>query len=93
MAPDNMITYPQILLDINNCLESIECTIAFDVNDWSEDKRLAWIYGIVFGWEDEEKEIQNKFSWSDDDIKRLNKLHKEWKALKRLKEIENGNNN
>lgn len=87
MTPDNMITYPQILLNPNNCLGSIECTIAFDVRDWSEDKRLAWIYGIVFGWEDDEKEIQNKFSWSDDDIKRLNKLHKEWKALKHLLEV------
>jgi len=65
-----------------NCLESIECSIAFDVRDWSEDKRSAWIYGIVFGWKDEKKEIQAKFNWSDEDIKRIEKYHEQWVKLK-----------
>ena len=82
MAPDNMHTIPETNLSISDCLESIECTIAFDVRDWGEDNRSAWLYGIVFGWEDAEKEIQNKFHWSDGDIERLRQLHQQWALLK-----------
>ena len=36
-----------------NAFESIECAIAFHPRDWSEYRRDAWIYAIVFGWEDD----------------------------------------
>ena len=87
MTPDNILTYPKSEMDIQGCLDSIECTIAFDVRDWSEDSRLAWIYGIVFGWDDAEKEIQNNFRWSDADIKRLRKLHRQWIELEKTQNI------
>lgn len=82
--PDELLTYPEIKLNIQNCLESIECTIAFDVKDWSEDNRSAWIYGIVFGWDESLNDIAKKYHWNDATIERLNKLHKQWIELKQM---------
>lgn len=64
-----------------NCLESIQTTIAFDVRDWSEDRRSAWIYGIAFGWGEALEEIKTKFRWTDEDVERLNRYHNEWGRL------------
>lgn len=93
---DGIYTIPQSKSPTMNCLESIECAIAFDVRDWSEDKRSAWIYGIVFGWDDDdsENEIQNKFHWDDEDIIKLKQYHAEWERVKSIieKEIQNDNN-
>ena len=70
--------------DITNPLEYIECIIAFDVRDWGADSRHAAIYAIVFGWDDESgAELQNKFKWSDEGVKRLKKFHEEWKRLRK----------
>ena len=68
----------------DNCLNSIERTIAFDVRDWSQDRRSAWIYGIVFGFDEkceEDKEIAMLFKWNEEDIKRLKKYHNQWMKL------------
>lgn len=84
---DGLFTFPASNAEIQNCLESIECTIAFDVRDWSEDRRSAWIYGIVFGWGEESfNELSKKFRWDNEDKIRLSKLHQQWLKLK-----ENGN--
>ena len=64
-----------------NCLESIKMAIAFDVRDWSEDRRSAWIYGIVFGWDEALEEVKTKFRWTDEDVERLNRYHNEWDRL------------
>jgi len=63
-----------------NAFESIECAIAFDVRDWSEDRRSAWIYAIVFGWdyEDSWDEVAKKFGWDEEDRKRANAMHEQW---------------
>ena len=71
-----------------NCLASIEMAIAFDVRDWSQDRRSAWIYGIVFGWDEAMERLKARFMWSDADIARMEKYHSEWKDLK--KKIQEG---
>lgn len=79
------------LEDITNPLQYIECVIAFDARDWSEDNRLATIYAIVFGWGDDEdnetfdcwSEVKEKFRWSDANVERLKKFHEEWKRLRK----------
>lgn len=76
---DGMYGMPVIEAD---CLSSIEMAIAFDVRDWSEDRRSAWIYGIVHGWDDYD-EIQEKFHWDNADIERLKKYHRQWCELKK----------
>lgn len=79
--------------DINyeiNPFESLECTIAFDVKDWGADRRSAWIYGIILGWDDEEcfKEFKAKFGWDDTTIERLKKLRGNYLKSKELYEKE-----
>ena len=78
---DGLFTFPQSESPINNCLDSIKCAIAFDVRDWSEDRRSAWIYGIVFGWGSAIDEIKQKFNWDANDIERLRIFHEEWNKL------------
>ena len=74
--------------------ESLENTIIFDSLDYGNNKRLAWLYGIVVGWdfenEDNEedfditKEFKNKFNWNDDDINRLKRLRIKFLKAKEL---------
>jgi len=66
----------------DNCLGSIERTIAFDVRDWSEDRRSAWIYGIIFGWDESTEELKEKFNWTDEDVERMNRYHLQWIKLR-----------
>lgn len=80
---DGLFTYPASNGEIQDCLESIECTIAFDVRDWSSDRRSAWIYGIVFGWDGESfDELSKQYGWDSADKIRLSKLHQQWLELK-----------
>ena len=83
---------------IDNPLQSIEDTIAFDSRDWSSDKRLAWIYGVVNGWENEEegedpdsiyKELQREFKWTNETVERLKRLHNTYAELQALHSINN----
>jgi hypothetical protein len=76
---------------VENPLTSIANTIAFDVRDWSDDKRLAWIYGIVLGWDSEDDddngamaELQEKFKWFDLEVARLRRLRKKFKELEEV---------
>lgn len=69
---------------ITNPLTSLEVTIPFWVGDWSEDNRLAWVYGIVCGWDDEAMdEVAYLHDWSKETVERLNLLHNRYKQLQR----------
>ena len=67
-------------------LRSLIDTIAFSSADWGAARDLAWIYGIVLGWDNDEgdddpetadamSEIAAKFGWSDEQVARLRRLH------------------
>lgn len=56
--------------------KSLERCLAFSARDWYADKRDAWIWGIVFGWDAESmKEIAELHGWSDKTVSRLRRLH------------------
>ena len=81
---DGLMVFPPdngepITLD---AFKSIECAIAFDVRDWCEDRRHAWIYAIVFGWDDAWDEVAEKFGWDEEDRKRAIMLHEQWMKAK-----------
>lgn len=71
-----------------NAFESIECAIAFDVRDWHEDRRSAWIYAIIFGWHSEDSwdKLANKFGWDEEDRKRASMMHEQWIKAKEAKQ-------
>ena len=85
---DGMMTFPSDNRKplTMNALESIECAIAFDVRDWGEDRRSAWIYAIVFGWEYEDswEEESRKFGWDEEDHERAKLLHEQWIKAKEI---------
>lgn len=71
-----------------NAFDSIERTIAFDVKDWGADRRLAWIYAIVFGWGDGDSEAWHELyemhDWDESDRERAEELHSQWEKAKQL---------
>lgn len=81
---DGMFGTPRIT---DNCISSIERAIAFDSRDWLDDRRSAWIYSIVFGFDDEyaeacKREMMDHFGWSAEDFTILDMYHKQWLAIK-----------
>ena len=69
---------------------ALEDAIAFSADDWAETRSMAWVYGIVLGWDfdDDEDgqecrdEFRRKFGWTDDQMARLDTLHAAFEALK-----------
>lgn len=85
---DGMMVFPPMGQGpiTDNAFESIECAIAFDVRDWSEDRRSAWIYAIVFGWDYDDAWdcVAKKFGWNDEDRKRAAAFHEQWEKAKEM---------
>lgn len=85
---DGIFTIPPTEGSGEDPLDSIEFAIAFDVRDWSNDRRSAWIHAIVFGIDKESEEeiarYRREFHWDDKDIERVKRLHEGWKKLKEL---------
>lgn len=77
-----------MMKDITNPMEYVECIIAFDCLDWSTDPRHAAIYAIVLGWDGEDGndecyiDLQNRYKWSDEFVKRLKNFHEEWNKIR-----------
>ena len=66
--------------------KSIEAAIACSPRDWSLNKRDAWIYGIVFGWDGSSMdEVAKAHGWDASEVGRLKKLHKAWDAHRAMK--------
>ena len=72
--------------EIEAALDSLHNTIVFDSRDWAGDRRLAWIYGILIGWDMKcWKELAEQFGFDADSIARARKYHKTLMAAKKLK--------
>jgi hypothetical protein len=64
-----------------NIFESLENCVAHHVRDWSLNKRDAWIFGIVCGWDDESfEELVERHKWTPEAVERLKKLHANFKG-------------
>lgn len=82
--------------EITNPLESLEVVLVFDSRDWAGNRRDAWIYGIICGWENDDplegetadgaiNEICQKYGFEKDILKML---RKNYLKLKKLAETE-----
>jgi hypothetical protein len=57
--------------------ESLKTTLAFSVDDWAATRAMAWVWGIIEGWDDESMaELAETFHWDEATTARLNRLHK-----------------
>lgn len=64
--------------------ESLSCAIAFSARDYGLDKRDAWVYGIVLGWGDALPSVAQRHGWSEEDVARLERLRRAFRASPRL---------
>lgn len=72
-------------VEIENPIESLKNTIPFSVMDWGTEKRNAWVYGIVCGWDENcFQEFNMKFGWDKDTWNRLKRLHDSFDRLEEL---------
>jgi len=63
-------------------IDSLKSTLAFAVDDWSRTRAMAWVWGIVHGWEGESlEECKAEFRWTDEACARLGRLHDAFEAL------------
>ncbi|MDP1527706.1 MAG: hypothetical protein Q8M20_18030 [Rhodocyclaceae bacterium] len=78
LGPDTDLT---VLLAEENPKESIKTCMATSSKDWSLYERDAWIWGIVFGWDDESLvDLSKRHKWRNVDVDRLKRLHQKWRA-------------
>jgi hypothetical protein len=77
-------------MNTNNPFTSLYDVIVFSSLDWASAKDLAWIWGIVVGWEDDEgsalPDLADIYGWSDEAVERLRRLHKEYETMRIIHE-------
>ena len=62
-------------------LQSLADVVAFSARDWSTARDLAWLWGIVQGWDDDDPECDAMseqaaiHGWDDHEVARLRQLH------------------
>lgn len=62
--------------------ESLRDTLAFSVDDWGASRAMAWVWGIVEGWDDDAMaELAAEFGWDAATTARLNRLHEQFDKL------------
>lgn len=66
--------------------ESLKSVIVFSADDWGASRAMAWVYGIVVGWDDGDDheamdELAQKFGWDATNVARLRRLHDAFEAL------------
>lgn len=62
-----------------NPLQRLRETFAFTSRDCGEDKMIAFMYGIIMGWDDDSySELKEQHNWSDKDIELQKMWHKNY---------------
>lgn len=62
--------------------ESLRDTLAFSVDDWGATRAMAWVWGIVHGWDPEAmEELAERFGWDPATTARLDRLHEAFDRL------------
>ncbi len=71
-------------LDLEDPKVSLRSCLVFAVRDWpTDDKRSAWIYGIVVGYDaDAMREVAEQWDWNANEVERLRRLHRRFEALR-----------
>lgn len=61
--------------------ESLHDVLVFSSRDWAADASLAWVYGVIVGWDEPSfREFEAKGFWTPLASTKLQKLNKDfWK--------------
>jgi hypothetical protein len=87
----NNLPYTETELDPH---EALRDTLAFSADDWGESRAMAWVWGIILGWDpdpddpeygDNEAmdELAAKFDWTSEQVERLRELHRRFDTAAR----------
>ena len=91
-----IIDYKSMIMNnkkTENSLERIRQTFAFTSLDCSKDKMIAFLYGIVMGWDDNSfKELMDLHNWSDKDVVDIKMWHENYIKTMKLLGGDNHNN-
>lgn len=61
--------------------EALRRAMSFAVDDWGSSRAMAWVWGIVNGWEDDAMaELAAEYSWDAETIARVRRLHRAFDA-------------
>lgn len=60
---------------LNEVFDSLHTTITTDPRDFSIDKRDAWLYAILVGWDEVLADVAAKHRWDAETVERLKRLH------------------
>ena len=64
------------MVSMSDVAVSLKSCLVFHARDWAADKRDAWLWGIVCGWDEAAMtEVAAKFGWPTTEVQRLNELH------------------
>jgi len=64
---------------IENWKESLHSCLVHHARDWAANRRDAWLWGIIVGWDDESlDELKKDFGWDDETIARLKRLRQQY---------------
>lgn len=75
---------PATYRDTDDPREALRDLLAFSSRDWGAVKGDAWLWGIVFGWDNEDDEpdeesampeLAKQHGWDEADVARLRRLH------------------
>lgn len=91
----DLATARNVIEQVRPALESIANLLAFSSRDWGQARDLAWLWGIVHGWDDEDHEEDSAMpeqarahGWDDAEVARLRRLHDAFARI--LDEAERG---
>lgn len=63
-------------------INSLADTLAFSADDWSASRAMAWVWGIVCGWDDDSfTELAPRFRWTAEQVERLKRLRANFERL------------
>lgn len=74
---------------------SLSDTLAFSADDWAASRAMAWVWGIVCGWDDDDDpddeggamaDLAERWRWDDEGVARLRRLHARFLRLTALED-------
>ena len=71
-------------MNIECPMKSVEVALATISMDVSTDAKLAWIWGVILGWDKASmKELIERFGWTSDTVARLDALRRRWVEIEK----------
>jgi hypothetical protein len=69
-------TQPDARDDAGEALQSAGSCMATHPRDWGADRRDAWLWGLIIGWDDAAMaELVERYGWPQSEVERLKRLH------------------